>query len=189
MKKHQILSLFLVLILFSCHQKQLEISSNTYSEFQKKGQEISNLAQSILLANVGQAIQKGGTEYAVEFCNLNAFSIIDSLNHSNKCTISRVSNKNRNPKNALKNKQEEILWELFEGNVKADTILQTSKKLVYYKRIHIALPACLKCHGIRDADINLPTQKKLQKLYPNDLATGYDLNDFRGLWKIEFDAN
>ena len=61
--------------------------------------------------------------------------------------------------------------------------------LVYYKPIRIALPACLKCHGEPISDIDVATSEKIQNLYPADLATGYKLNDFRGLWKIEFPVN
>jgi cytochrome c553 len=57
---------------------------------------------------------------------------------------------------------------------------------VYYKPIRIVMPACLKCHGVPGTDIDSVTIQKLQSLYPADLATGYRLNDFRGLWKVEF---
>ena len=30
------------------------------------------------------------------------------------------------------------------------------------------------------------TANPKQKLYPDDLATGYDIQSFRGLWKISF---
>ena len=136
-----------------------------------------------------KAIQKGGPQFAIEFCNLKASSIVDSLSQIGDCNISRVSIKNRNLENGLQGDQEKELWEIFEKSNASDTIIQTSKKLVYYKRINLALPACLKCHGNTSTDINAATLDKLSELYPNDLATGYKLNDFRGLWKIEFDNN
>ncbi len=174
------------IVLYSCNSKT---DPAKLAELQQKGNEISNLAQSTLLANVGKAIQKGGTEYAVEFCNLKASSIIDSLNGVNNCTISRVSAKNRNPENNLKGNAEKELWELFQQNSITDTVLQNKQKFIYYKSITIALPACLKCHGTKETEINSATLKKLQTLYPDDLATDYKMNDFRGLWKIEFAEN
>ena len=74
------------------------------------------------------------------------------------------------------------------GN-RQDTLVEMNQKLVYYKTIKTAMPACLKCHGNAETEINQATSEKLQKLYPNDLATGYQLNDFRGLWKIQFEKN
>ena len=173
--------------LFSCNQNSSKIDSETYLEFQNKGANISNISQVTLLSNVGKAIQKGGPEYAVEFCNLEVSSIIDSLNIANNCVISRVSTKNRNLENGLSNKTEKELWTLFQNNLAVDTLIQSKGKLIYYKPIKIGLPACLKCHGKPESEINSATSEKLQKLYPNDLATGYKLKDFRGLWKIEFE--
>lgn len=183
MKIFSLLIAVATIFLVSCNSK---ISSETYSEFQKKGNEISGLTQQVLLSNVGQAMQKGGPVYAVEFCNLQAASIVDSLNDINNCIISRVTDKNRNPENNLKTNDDINLWEKFQMGTVKDTIIQSNKKLIFYKPIKIALPACLKCHGESESNIDSATAKKLQRLYPEDLATGYKLNDFRGLWKIEF---
>ena len=81
-------------------------------EFQKNGNEIAGNVQSTLLKNVGMAIQKGGPQYAVEFCNLEASSIIDSLNQQFDCKISRVSEKNRNPNAGLTSAYEKELWQI-----------------------------------------------------------------------------
>lgn len=186
MKQNYFLIAVFTVLMISCKSR---IDNATYSEFQKKGNEISNLAQSVLLANVGQAMQTGGPVYAVEFCNLKASSIIDSLNTANNCVISRVSAKNRNPENGLKTEADKNLWAIFESGTIKDSIIQENKKLVYYKPIKTALPACLKCHGELGFDIDSATSEKLQTLYPADLATGYKLNDFRGLWKIEFSVD
>lgn len=186
MNKNYFLIALFAILLVSCNSK---INLETYAEFQKKGNEISTLTQSVLLANVGQAMQAGGAVYAVEFCNLKASNLVDSLNQVNNCVISRVSAKNRHSENGLKTDADQKLWAIFEAGTAKDTIIQESKKLVYYKPIKIALPACLKCHGELGTDIDSATAEKLQNLYPADLATGYKLNDFRGLWKIEFAAN
>lgn len=181
-----ILSIF---ILLSCDSSKVKIDSETYTSYLKKGDEITNLAQGTLLGNVSKAIQKGGTAYAVTFCNLKASSIVDSLNQVNDCVISRVSDKNRNPENFLKNQQEKEIWESLREKQKLDTLVKVQESIVYYKTIKTALPACLKCHGNPESEIPGETLGKLSKLYPNDLATGYGLNDFRGMWKVEFEMN
>jgi cytochrome c553 len=186
MKQHYFLIAVFTILLISCKSK---IENATYVEIQKRGSEISSQAQSVLLANVGRAMQTGGSEYAVEFCNLKASSIIDSLNSVNNCVVSRVSAKNRNPENGLKTEADKKLRAIFEAGTLIDTVIQESKTLVYYKPIKTALPACLKCHGEPGSDIDSVTSAKIQKLYPADLATGYKLNDFRGLWKIEFSVD
>ena len=179
------ISIIAFVFLLSCSTK---IDPGTYAEVQQKGREIAGVAQTTLLKNVGAAIQKGGTEYAVEFCNLEAGGIVADLNEQYNCSITRVSAKNRNSENALESEQEKMLWKIFQNGAVIDTIVKGGQQeLVYYKAINIGMPACLKCHGDPQTDINEATQQKLQRLYPNDLATGYQLNDFRGLWKIVFE--
>jgi len=186
MKNNCIIYLLVIILVSSCNPK---MDADTYARYREKGDEVTNQSQATLLANVGKAIQEGGPEYAIEFCNLKATPLIDSLNLMNDCIISRVSEKNRNPQNVLKTQEDKLVWKIFESSNQPDTVLQIGKKAVYYKRIHTVLPACLKCHGNPGTDINEATMEKLQSLYPKDLATGYSLNDFRGLWKVEFKLN
>lgn len=186
MRKTAFIFASFLLVLVSCKSK---ISSEKYIEIQNRGDEVSNLAQSVLLSNVGMAMKEGGPVYALEFCNINASSIIDSLNTVNNCKINRISTKNRNPENYLKTKNDNNIWLHFEKGHSTDTIIAEGANLIYYKPIRTAMPACLKCHGMPGTDIEKSTAEKLEKLYPNDLATGYKLNDFRGLWKIEFTKN
>jgi hypothetical protein len=188
---HFIFGFLFLSLLFSCNSNQSQkIDTETYSEHTEKGNTISNLAQGVLLANVSSAMQKGGPEYAIEFCNLEASSLIDSLSAANNCNISRVSAKNRNPGNALGDEQEKALWNLYEKKLQsgtaADTLILNDDALAYYKPIKTAMPACLNCHGTPGSDIAPATLDKIQELYPNDKATGYNLNEFRGLWKITF---
>jgi hypothetical protein len=44
---------------------------------------------------------------------------------------------------------------------------------------------CLNCHGTPLA-LDTAVKRMLHDLYPNDKATGYVLNDFRGAWKLQF---
>ncbi|MFW6277571.1 MAG: c-type heme family protein [Prolixibacteraceae bacterium] len=188
------LSAAILVALISCNSNQnKKTEPEVYSEYIETGNEVSGKAQGILMANVSSAMQKGGPGYAIEFCNLEASSLIDSLSEANNCTISRVSQKNRNPGNALKNEKEKQLWNFYaaklENGSASDTLIRHGKTLVYYKPIKTAMPACLKCHGTPGEDIQPATYATIQELYPNDKATGYDLNEFRGLWKIQFDSN
>jgi len=185
------IGLLLILIFPACQPKSgNKINAEVYSKFQQAGDKISNTTQGVLLANVGKAMQNGGPKNAVSFCNLKASPIVDSLSNVNNCLISRVSAKNRNPVNALQDKTDEQVWDFFANHIPGtfprDTLIALKGEIIYYKPIKIGIPTCLKCHGIPGQDIDNETYTKLQKLYPNDLATDYHLNDFRGLWKIRF---
>ena len=170
-------------LLLSCKKN---IQPEVYIEHIEKGNNIAMMAQAALLANVSAAMQSGGPAQAVVFCNLKASAITDSLNRVFQCSISRVSAKNRNAENGLATAADKKLWAVFANENINDTVVQKGKNLVYYKPIRTAMPACLKCHGTPGVDIDSTTTLKLQQLYPNDQAVGYALNDFRGLWKIEF---
>lgn len=189
MKTKYLLLVITIVFFLSCNVPNTKISDEVYISHIKKGDEITNLAQATLLGNVSNAMQKGGPSYAIEFCNLSASTLIDSLSRLNNCVISRVSEKNRNPENNLKSEPEKKIWKLMQTKLNIDTLIQDNQSLVYYKSIKIALPACLKCHGVEKTDISPATLEKINQLYPRDLATGYQLNDFRGLWKVEFKTN
>jgi hypothetical protein len=180
----------IAVLFFSCGQKTAEtIDSETYARYRKSGTEISNQTQGVLLANVSKAMQQGGSLYAVEFCNLQASGLVDSLNAEFDCKISRITDKNRNPENHLETKTDRQIWAYF-SNIQQheelhDTLVQNKEKITYYKPILTAMPACLQCHGPAE-EIEPETYKKIQNLYPKDKATGYSLNELRGMWKIEF---
>lgn len=46
---------------------------------------------------------------------------------------------------------------------------------------------CLQCHGNPNAEIKPETYTALKALYPNDKATGYDVDQVRGIWSISFE--
>lgn len=175
--------------MLSCGQKKVQnnLDAETYARLLKNGSEVSAQAQASLLAHVSGAMKQGGSLYAVEFCNLKASSITDSLSKQFDCTISRVSEKNRSPENNLKTETDKQLWAWANqlDDPMKDTLVMAKSQAVYYKPIRTGLPACLQCHGPVET-IQADTYEKLQTLYPNDLATGYQLNELRGLWKIEF---
>ena len=159
-----------------------------YAQLTKKGMSISNKAQLALFQNVSNAMQKGGSEYAIEFCNVAALSLTDSVAQSENVKISRVSERNRNPINTLNEKEQALWnhyqkhWEQFKFN---DTLVQQNGQNIYYKPIPLGIPTCLKCHGTT-TDIDSATLTKINHLYPNDKATGFKMGELRGFWKIEF---
>jgi hypothetical protein len=171
--------------LFSCDQKPEVLTEvqNELPDYSKLGDSISFAAQQELLKNVAIAMNEGDPEYAVNFCNTHASRLTDSISSIYNVRISRISDKNRNPNNKP-NKEEELLFQRFKTGLK-DTLLISKKEQIYYKAIHIGMPACLKCHGSEE-EINKGTKAILKEKYPQDLATGYKQGDLRGAWKLVF---
>jgi hypothetical protein len=52
-----------------------------------------------LVANCNEALQNGGIDSALQYCNLRAYPITDSLSLVHQASIKRVSTKVRNPRN------------------------------------------------------------------------------------------
>lgn len=174
------------------HEKLSEQQELAVKElYLKKGRDIATVTQAELLNVVKGAMARGGPAYAVEYCNLEALDLKDSLSALNNCRIQRLSTKYRNPadKPVSELDMEQLKsYETLHGEGEALTpsIYIVGDRVEYYQPILIGSGACLVCHGDPETQVGRETMSSIKKLYPDDLATGYALNDFRGVWKITF---
>lgn len=189
--------IILIAIIFISCGKETEnvtvISKNDAFEYYQ----VADSAATELVKKLGgrlvDAIQNDGVIKAIDVCQKEAYKITDNLTKDFESVVSikRVSNKYRNPKNAPdKYEKEALAW--FENqsteNAKASTFGHkiTSKKgdiIKYYKPMFVQ-NKCLLCHG--DNNTRMPeVSKRIEKLYPDDLAIGYKEDDFRGLIRVE----
>lgn len=186
--------LLIILVIASCGTRKEKAAQNEEAlnqEYLQKGVEIVNLSQSELLKNVSQAMKKGGPGYAIDFCNLHAMEIKDSLSRLNNCKIQRIALKYRNPRDKPQTKKEEDLLRQYELTVqKGDSIKPKiyflEDRIEYYQPIVINNGACLICHGAPGTQVADATLELIKERYPDDRATGFSMNDFRGAWKITF---
>jgi hypothetical protein len=182
-------SAFLVVsfLIFSCGNSKAHEERMALEKRQKElGDSISLIAQQTLLMNVSVAMQNGGPSNAVDFCNIHASGIMDSLSKIHQLKISRISLKYRNEANVPTDFEVKLLEHLEKMSNIKDTLIVSLGKATYYKPILIGMPTCLKCHG-SEKEIDSKTLEIINDRYPNDLAKGYKMGDFRGAWKIEFD--
>lgn len=168
-----------------------ELKSEAQVNFLEKGDAITMATQTALLQTVSKAISEKGIHGAVEYCNLKALAIVDSLSKVHNCQIRRVSDKYRNPQDKAQNEVEEKALKTFltkhQNQEKLEPFtLQEAGSTYYFKPIVVAMETCLKCHGEKGKDIEPKTLATIEKLYPNDLAKGYKLKDFRGMWAVKF---
>lgn len=160
-------------------------------KYLKKGSEIATLTQAALLNAVQGAMASGGPAYAVDYCNIEALDLKDSLSNLNNCTIQRLSTKYRNPADKPVSDIEKEQLKTYErlhgeGENLAPSVHIVDDEVEYYQPIMIGSASCLLCHGDPATQIATETMNVISELYPSDLATGYALNDFRGVWKITF---
>lgn len=168
--------------------KQQPLSDSDKTALILRGNSISTKMQHVLLQNVSEAIQKGGTEYAVDFCNVNAIPLTDSIVNDLNAYIQRLSDKNRNPDNAIQTQMDSIAWEKIISEKTAFIQQNKSGEIFYYKPILVGMPTCIKCHGGK-TDIPESTKNRIAQRYPNDKAIGYRMGDLRGMWKIKLKEN
>lgn len=170
-----------------------EIKKVTEAEIVSKVHEIGNSialsTKKTLGKNLKNALQNGGVENAISFCNTAAMPIVDSLSKSLGAEIRRVSLKARNP-NDLPNDLEKKLLEAYEYQLKDSLSLTANVQPVdddqylFTKPILIDNELCLKCHGSLDNGLTQETKDFIKTKYPLDKATGYNLDELRGMWSI-----
>lgn len=138
----------------------------------------------LLMGTLMKKIKENGTENALEFCNLNAIPLTQTVGEKYHINIKRVSDKNRNPNNAANAKELAIISQykaqLFAG--------KEPQPLVEKNQLYVPIVTnsqCLKCHGTVGSTIEHKTAEKIKSLYPKDLAIGYKENELRGLFVVQ----
>lgn len=199
MRKKALLPIFFIIsILLSCREspkpgagdKQEAMTVEQKEIYLKKGKEIALSTFATLSAELGKAIQEGGVSKAVEVCNIATMPLVDSLSRVHNAEIRRTSLKVRNPKNAASENEKEVLLR-FEaahkaGNAPQPEVVEVDGMVAFYAPI-MTQPLCLSCHGNPGETVNPEDYSYIQNLYPEDQATGYSINDLRGMWAIKFE--
>ena len=132
-----------------------------------------------------KGLQHNNLKEALKYCNKEVEQLVSKDNEKG-FAIKRVSLRPRN-KNNYPNLYEKEILEKFNKLILIDNkdlalehsdIIkdENNNKFVYIKAIRIK-EVCLNCHG---SNINDDLKKEIKKLYPDDKAINYKLNDIRG---------
>jgi hypothetical protein len=143
-----------------------------------------------LVARLTDAMAEGGPVNAIEFCSREALPLTRSVQSrvSGNLELKRTSFRVRNPANAPDEAEEEALL-FFEraiqsGEASPSTYIQrvSEEEFRYYRALYLG-EVCLQCHGSRDS-MAPEVLDALGERYPEDLATGYEAGDFRGVVRV-----
>tara|TARA_R110002072_G_scaffold287464_3_gene453117 strand:+ start:20348 stop:21271 length:924 start_codon:yes stop_codon:yes gene_type:complete len=167
---------------------QSESIETTLEQKAEMGLEYALSTKQLLGQNLMGAIQKEGTLHALEFCNVEAIPLTKQMEEKHGAVIKRVSDKNRNPNNAA-NEEEQYYINYFqkqiaEGKDPKPVVLPEGNNTRFYYPI-VTNSMCLQCHG-KPEKIDINVLQQIRLLYPNDLATGYEENEVRGIWSIVY---
>lgn len=191
-KANQLIALFLIIVLgISCGGKSgYELSKDEQSQYLSKGKNITAKAFELLSSQLKSAIQEGGIDHAIPYCHLKAIVLIDSISEPYSVKVNRTSLQARNHENNPNELEREILIQFEEefksGKNLEPMVLAISKNEALYCSPIFLKPLCLNCHGTPGVDIAQNTLDLINQYYPNDNATGYQENDFRGMWSVTF---
>lgn len=129
------------------------------------------------------AMKEGGPTHAIEICASAAPSIAEELSEKSGWNVSRVSLKQRNQDRAQPDQWERSQLQDFEGRQRAGESpaqINTSEVVegrFRYMQAQGVEGVCLACHGEAIAPA---VQDTLNRFYPHDQATGYELGEIRG---------
>lgn len=169
-----------------------QVKNNTQLSVEERGMQMAQTTKAELGKNLMGQLQKNGVIAALDFCNIQAMPLTDSMATVHKAHIKRVTDKPRNPKNKA-NASELQYLENFKkqvaagGEVKPITVQMGNETQFYYPITTNSM--CLKCHGTPGKELETLTLSKIMELYPTDKATGYNENEVRGIWSINFNEN
>lgn len=183
----RIIVLFSVIVFVAC-SPQSDLKDKPSKLVQ--GKEIAGASFEALSSKLMRAMGDGGPENAVEFCNIEALPLTDSLSKHFGVTIKRSALKYRNAKNKPDSSELAALIkyseEIGQGGQPKPYMIKVNGK----ERFIAPIPTkalCLNCHGIPGVNITESVEAKINTTYQNDMAIGFQEGDLRGIWSITFD--
>ena len=167
------------------------LSAEIRSVAAQRGKAIVSEAFSLLSSNLQTAIQQGGVSNALPFCSLAASPLTASMASKHGVALRRVTQKARNPVDKA-NPDELAILKQSETAIPASTnpppIVTNfvAGTATFFAPIILSKELCLQCHGVSGKDIASENLAVIQRLYPQDEATGFKLGDLRGAWRVDF---
>lgn len=179
--------LLLVLALASC-EKQQSVSHIPREEAVKLAREAAQDAFARLSGELAKAIESGGPVAAIPICSEKARPLVEEVASRRRIGLSRLSDRPRNPRQAARGNDLaaiESFRTAIQNGTPPDPAIEEMPDGTTLVRLPVIVsqPLCLQCHGTA-ADITAATRDAIRKLYPEDQATGYQLNDLRGIWQV-----
>jgi hypothetical protein len=145
---------------------------------------------STLQGHLQGAMQEGGPIKAIEVCQQRAPEIASDISSETGWSVGRTSLKLRNPDNAPDEWERAVLEDFDAQRAAGVPAAELSRHEVVADgdgtvfRFMRAIPTaglCLTCHG---SELGGDIKHALERLYPDDQATGFSEGDVRGAFTI-----
>ena len=142
-----------------------------------------------LKMNLKQALmagmQEGGAVHAIKACKDQAPEITNALAVQG-VQIGRTSHRLRNPDNTAPEWADIALKSYLNDETdRAPRVVSLANNREGYIEAITIKPLCLACHG---SNLAPQVAEQIQAMYPQDEATGFELDDLRGVYWVEYPA-
>jgi len=198
MKNKTLFVFFFLLLAFSfwdcknTSQQQKNESAMTDEQeavYLGKGKQIAAVTFTALSQQLQKAVKEGGIPNAIQYCNLAAYQITDSLSQVHQAVIRRTSLKNRNSKNKATELEQIVLADFGKKAADGQALEPIVKpldgqKIAFYAPIKLN-DFCLNCHGKLGETLTDENYQLIKKHYPDDKVIGYASGELRGMWSIQ----
>lgn len=171
------------LCLVACSPRDQQVEERDDSKVVALAKGAAQAAFGSLSGELGKAIAENGTTRAIPVCSSKAGSLTARIGDEQGVKMRRLSDRPRNPEQRATGEDLAAL-EAMRTSPKPRVAWSDDGSAVVRLPIVIDNALCLKCHG-GTTDVDAETRAALAKLYPEDEAIGYTLNDLRGIWRIE----
>lgn len=181
--------------LIACKQNKNTGAENTLSDAERtayleKGKSIAGETFTVLSTQLQAAMQDGGVQQAINYCQLNAYPLVDSLSKKHHAEIRRTTLKARNPENRPSDLEHSILETYAQKEAGGETLTPMvqaleGQEVAFFAPIRTNA-FCLQCHGKPGETIKEEDYALISRHYPEDQAINYQEGDLRGMWSIRF---
>ena len=181
------LSGLLILLLTGC-EKTAPVAGLPREQAVSQARMAAQDAFNRLSGELAKAISDGGPVAAIPVCSVKARQLVADVSVARNVGMVRLSDRPRNPEQAAAGADLAAIESFREAmnrgeTPQPDTLEMNDGSSVVRLPITVSQPLCLQCHG-GPGDIAPETREAILAVYPDDKATGYRLNDLRGIWRI-----
>ena len=166
------------------------VMAGDYSKEVGESRAVAREFMQTLKQELQKGMQEGGPVNAISVCNISAGGIANTYSIRKGWDVGRTSLKVRNPENAPDDWERDVL-EKFEARKVAgedpakleyhEVVRQDGERKLRYMKAIPTKELCLVCHG---EYLDLTVKTRIEKLYPQDQATGFKAGDIRGAFTI-----
>jgi hypothetical protein len=172
---------------------EMDLTAEQKEKYLNRGNEIAAMTFSALnTALMGAMAGEDPVGNAIQYCNVEAFPLTDSLAEHYGVKVQRLAEKYRNPANKISHPADEAVFSDFKtletDDLRRGEVVKrlSDGSVVFYKPIPLQ-PQCMACHG-PVSTIGEDNYATIKSLYPDDRAVDFYPGYLRGMWRITLAA-